>query len=123
MIQYVYLVPLFPLLGFLINGIGWKALPHKAGGWIASTAMLASFIVSLLIFFDVRSGNVGIVELYSFIKSGSLNLPMAFQVDALSSLFLLIITGVGFLIHVYSASYMGHDKGVVKYFAYLNHFV
>jgi NADH-quinone oxidoreductase subunit L len=122
MIQYVYLVPLFPLLGFLINGIGWKALPHKAGGWIASTAMLASFILSLLIFFDVRNGNVGIVELYSFIHSGSLNLPMAFQVDALSSLFLLIITGVGFLIHVYSASYMGHDEGVVKYFSYLNLF-
>lgn len=123
MIQYVYLVPLFPLLGFLINGIGWKALPHKAGGWIGSTAILASFIVSLLIFFDVKSGNVGIVELFSFIKSGNLNLPMAFQVDALSSLFLLIITGVGFLIHVYSASYMGHDEGVVKYFSYLNLFV
>ncbi len=123
MIQYIYLVPLFPLIGFLINGLGWKALPHKAGGIIGSLAILASFVVSLLIFFEVRSGAAGIVQLFSFIQSGKLNIPFAFQVDALSSLFLLIITGVGFLIHVYSASYMGHDEGVVKYFSYLNLFV
>ncbi len=123
MLQYIYLVPLFPLIGFLINGIGWKTLPHKAGGIIASAAMLASFVVSLLIFFEVRSGASEVVTLFTFIRSGSLNIPFAFQVDALSTLFLLIITGVGFLIHVYSASYMGHDEGVVKYFAYLNLFV
>lgn len=123
MLQYIYLVPLFPLIGFLINGLGWKSLPHKAGGIIASTAMLLSFIVSLLIFNDVRGGNHGVVNLYTFIQSGKLNIPFAFLVDELSSLFLLIITGVGFLIHVYSASYMGHDEGVVKYFAFLNLFV
>ncbi len=123
MLQYVYLVPLFPLIGFLINGLGWKALPHKAGGIIGSLAILASFVVSLLIFFEVKGGASGIVNLFPFIQSGKLNIPFAFQVDALSSLFLLIITGVGFLIHVYSASYMGHDEGVVKYFAFLNLFV
>ncbi len=123
MLQYIYLVPLFPLIGFLINGLGWKALPHKAGGIIGSLAILASFVVSLLIFFEVKSGASGVVNLFPFIQSGKLNIPFAFQVDALSSLFLLIITGVGFLIHVYSASYMGHDEGVVKYFAFLNLFV
>ena len=123
MLQYIYLVPLFPFIGFLINGLGWKALPHKAGGIIASTAMLASFVVSLLIFFEVLAGAHDVVHLFTFLQSGTLNIPFAFQVDALSSLFLLIITGVGFLIHVYSASYMGHDEGVVKYFAYLNLFV
>jgi len=123
MLQYIYLVPLFPFLGFLINGLGWKALPHKAGGIIASTAMLASFVVSLLIFFEVQAGAHDVVQLFTFLQSGSLNIPFAFQVDALSAIFLLIITGVGFLIHVYSASYMGHDEGVVKYFSYLNLFV
>lgn len=123
MLQYVYLVPLFPLIGFLINGLGWKALPQKAGGIIGSLAILASFVVSVLIFFDVKNGSSGVVNLFPFIHSGSLNIPFAFQVDALSSLFLLIITGVGFLIHVYSASYMGHDEGVVKYFSFLNLFV
>ncbi|MCB9064043.1 MAG: NADH-quinone oxidoreductase subunit L [Chitinophagales bacterium] len=124
MIDLVWLVPFFPLLGFLINGIGWKKLPKSAGGFIGSAAVLASFAVSLGIFFEVKSsGTATVVHLFDFIQSGNLNIPFAFQVDALSSLFLLIITGVGFLIHVYSTSYMHDDEGMVKYFAYLNLFV
>ncbi len=124
MTNLVYLVPLFPLIGFLINGIGWKKLPKQAGGIVGSLAVLASFIVSLGIFFEVKgSGTATTVHLFDFIQSGKLNIPFAFQVDALSSLFLLIITGIGFLIHVYSTSYMHDDEGVVKYFAYLNLFV
>ncbi|MBS1644132.1 MAG: NADH-quinone oxidoreductase subunit L [Bacteroidetes bacterium] len=123
MLQYIYLVPLFPLIGFLINGLGWKSLPHKAGGIIASLAILASFVVSFLVFLEVKAGAQSVVSLFPFIQTGSLNIQFAFQVDALSSLFLLIITGVGFLIHIYSAGYMAHDEGVVKYFAYLNLFV
>lgn len=96
------------------------------GGIIGSVAILASFVVSLGIFFEVKSaafhGPV-IVNLLDFISSGNLHIPLAFQVDALSSLFLLIITGIGFLIHVYSTSYMHEDEGMVKYFAYLNLFV
>ncbi len=93
---------------------------------IGSVAILASFVVSLGIFFEVKSASFQgplVVKLFDFIQSGSLNIHFAFQVDALSSLFLLIITGIGFLIHVYSTSYMGHDEGMVKYFAYLNLFV
>ena len=126
MTNLVYLVPLFPLIGFLINGIFWKKMPKNTGGWIGSLAVLASFCVSLGIFFEVRSENFqgpAIVNLFSFIESGTLRIPFSFQVDALSSLFLLIITGVGFLIHVYSTSYMHEDEGMVKYFAYLNLFV
>lgn len=124
MIDLVWLIPLFPLIGFLINGIGWKKLPKSAGGFIGSAAVLASFAISLGIFFEVKStGTATVVTLFDFIQSGNLNIPFAFQVDALSSLFLLIITGVGFLIHVYSTSYMHDDEGMVKYFAYLNLFV
>lgn len=124
MTNLVYLVPLFPLIGFLINGLGWKKVPKSLGGIIGSTAVLASFVVSLGIFFEVKSaGTATSVYLFDFIKSGDLNIPFIFQVDALSSLFLLIITGIGFLIHVYSTSYMHDDEGVVKYFAYLNLFV
>ncbi len=121
----VYLVPLFPLIGFLINGLFWKSMPKKISGTLASLAMLASFAVSLGIFFEIK-GNpaaAGIVPLFDFINSGKLYIPFSFQVDALSSLFLLIITGVGFLIHVYSTSYMHDDAGYTKYFAYLNLFV
>ncbi len=124
MTNLVYLVPLFPLIGFLINGIGWRKLPKAAGGAIGSLAILASFCVSLGIFFEVKStGATTVVNLFDFIQSGKLYVPFAFQVDALSSLFLLIITGIGFLIHLYSTSYMHEDEGMVKYFAYLNLFV
>lgn len=121
----VYLVPLFPLIGFLLNGLFWKSMPKKISGTLASLAILASFAVSLGIFFEVK-GNpdaAGVVHLFDFISSGTVNIAFAFQVDALSSLFLLIITGVGFLIHVYSTSYMHDDPGYTKYFAYLNLFV
>src|SRR5262245_18018201 len=103
MSHLVYLVPLFPLLGFLTNGSFWKSMPKSLGGAIGSLAILASFIISVGIFFDVRSaafhGPV-IVRMFDFISSGTLHVPFEFQVDALSSLFLLIITGVGFLLHV-----------------------
>jgi NADH-quinone oxidoreductase subunit L len=124
MTNLVFLVPLFPLIGFLINGIFWRKMPKSAGGAIGSLAILASFCVSLGIFFEVKAAGHGtVVPLFDFITSGKLYIPFAFQVDALSSLFLLIITGIGFLIHVYSTSYMHDDEGMVKYFAYLNLFV
>lgn len=124
MIQLAYLIPLFPLIGFLINGIGWRVIPKQVAGVLASLTVLASFVLSVLIFFEVKAGaNDTIVLLFDFIKAGDLHIPFAFKIDALSSLFLLIITGVGFLIHVYSVGYMHDDAGVVKYFAYLNLFV
>ena len=124
--QLVYLVPLFPLLGFLINGLLWNKMPKSLAGVLGSATILASFCVSLGIFFEVRgaaSHEPVIVNFFDFISSGNLHIPFAFQVDQLSSLFLLIITGIGFLIHVYSTAYMHDDEGMVKYFAYLNLFV
>ncbi|MCC6186235.1 MAG: NADH-quinone oxidoreductase subunit L [Chitinophagaceae bacterium] len=123
MIQLAYLIPMFPLLGFLVNGLGWKTMPKQAAGFLASLMMLVSFGLSLAIFFEVKGGASETIHLFNFIQSGKLLIPFAFKIDALSSLFLLIITGVGFLIHVYSTSYMHDDEGVVKYFAYLNLFV
>jgi NADH-quinone oxidoreductase subunit L len=126
MAQLVYLIPLFPLIGFLINGLFWKRMPKYMGGIIGCVAVLASFVVATGIFFEVKSASFQgpvIVTLFDFIESGKLHVPFAFQVDALSSLFLMVITGVGFLIHVYSTSYMHDDEGMVKYFAYLNLFV
>jgi NADH-quinone oxidoreductase subunit L len=123
MTDLVFLIPLFPLLGFLINGLGWRTIPKNIGGIIGSLTVLASFAVSLGIFFEVKDGTSQVVPLFDFIQSGSLDIPIAFQVDSLSALFLLIITGVGFLIHVYSTSYMHEDEGMVRYFSYLNLFV
>lgn len=121
-----YLIPLFPLLGFLINGLLRNSLSKSLIGIIGSGAVLASFVVSLILFFQVKSGGALPVEhLFTFINTGTFKIDFAFQVDQLSSLFLLIITGIGFLIHLYSTAYM-HDEDApqfARYFAYLNLFV
>jgi NADH-quinone oxidoreductase subunit L len=125
MSKLVYLVPLFPLLGFLVNGLFRKSLSKSMIGIIGSGAMLASFVVSLFIFFDVKNGGGATVQLFNFIHVGSLLIPFEFLVDPLSSLFLLIITGIGFLIHLYSTAYMHEEEPMHfgRYFAYLNLFV
>ena len=123
--QLVYLVPLFPLIGFLINGLGRKSLSKSLIGVIGSGTILASFIVSLVLFFNVKNNGAVVVDYFNFINIDSLKISFAFQIDALSSLFLLIITGVGFLIHVYSTAYMQDEEPqhYGRYFAYLNLFV
>lgn len=121
----VYLVPLFPLIGFLVNGLFRNHLPKSVSGILGSGAILASFIVSVLLFNDIKSGTTYNEALFNFINVGKVKVDFAFQVDQLSSLFLLIITGIGFLIHVYSTSYMHEEKPAhfARYFAYLNLFV
>lgn len=124
--ELVYLVPLFPLLGFLINGLCRRQLSKTLVGIIGSGSILVSFIISIVLFLQVKSGGAQPVNpLFTFIDISSFKIDFAFQVDQLSSLFLLIITGVGFLIHVYSTSYMHDEEGphFARYFAYLNLFV
>jgi len=127
MSKLVYLVPLFPVIGFLLNGLFRNKLSKSLISIIGCGVILASFVVSLLIFFEVKSEGFTpvVVTLFEFINVGKLSIPFSFQVDQLSSLFLLIITGVGFLIHVYSTAYMKEERNdhFARYFAYLNLFV
>lgn len=123
--QLVWLVPVLPLIGFLINGIFRKQLSKTMTSLIGCGVILGSFVISLLLFQQVKAGASETITLFNFISVGSLKIPFAFTVDALSSLFLLIITGIGFLIHVYSTSYMHGENNdhFARYFAYLNLFV
>ena len=127
MTQLVWLVPVLPLVGFLINGLFRKSLPKSLVGIIGSGTVLISFILSVVIFGDVRHEGFQptVVDLWDFISVDKLHISLAFQVDQLSALFLLIITGVGFLIHLYSASYMHEEEGphYARFFSYLNLFV
>jgi NADH-quinone oxidoreductase subunit L len=128
MIQYIKFVPLLPLIGFLIAGLGRKYLGKTLLGWIPTLAVLGSFVISLLVFFELEKlpeEYSEVINIYQFIKVGGFEINFSFLVDHLSVLFLLIITGIGFLIHVYSISYMHHedDNGFGKFFAYLNLFV
>jgi len=127
MIQLVWLVPVLPLAGFLINGLFRNSLSKGMTSVAGCGVLLASFILSLLIFGEVRHEGFQpvTVTLFDFISAGKLHIPFAFQVDQLSILFLLIITGVGFLIHLYSTAYMHEEEAphFARYFAYLNLFV
>src|SRR5687767_10691222 len=113
MVKLVYLIPLLPLIGFLLNGLFRKSLSKSVTGIIGCGTLLISFIISLLIFFEVRQEGfeAQVINLFPFIEFGKVKIPFAFQVDQLSSLFLLIITGVGFLIHLYSTAYMRGENG------------
>lgn len=94
-------------------------------GVVGSGMILASFVVSVILFNGVLHGNIIQSTAFDFITVGKLSIPFAFQVDQLTSIFLLIITGVGFLIHLYSTVYMHNERTehFGRYFAYLNLFV
>src|ERR1700753_3655256 len=102
--NYIWLIPVLPLAGFIINGIGRNTLSKGAVGFIGSLLVLISFGFSVATFLQINSTGQPInVELYDWFSVGSLHINFSFLVDQLSSLMLLIITGVGFLIHLYSA--------------------
>ncbi|THF68646.1 NADH-quinone oxidoreductase subunit L [Deinococcus sp. Arct2-2] len=120
----LYLLPLFPLLGFALLICLPRLFPGKSGGLLGSAAVLASFLVALVRFFgqtDTPSHEI----LWTWLPNMALNanLSVGFYLDQLSALMALIITGVGFLIHVYSLSYMSHDPKFTRFFAFLNFFV
>ncbi|MBW4890520.1 NADH-quinone oxidoreductase subunit L [Mucilaginibacter sp. HMF5004] len=120
----LWLIPILPLVGFIINGLGRNTLSKGVIGFIGSTVVLASFVLSVLAFLQINSSHTPIeVTYFDWISVGSLTIPFSFLVDQLSSIMLLIITGVGFLIHVYSAGYMHDDEGFGKFFSYLNLFI
>ncbi len=122
--NYIWLIPILPLAGFIINGLGRNTLPKNLIGFLASLLVLIPFTLSVILFLEVKNSGQPInVAYFEWIKAGKLSIPFSFLVDQLSSLMLLIITGVGFLIHVYSVGYMHDDKGFGKYFAYLNLFI
>ncbi len=122
--QLIWLIPILPLAGFIINGLGRNSLSKGIIGFIGSALVLASFALSIAVFFQVKSTGTPInVTYFDWINAGPVHIPFAFLVDQLSSIMLLIITGVGFLIHLYSIGYMHDDNGFGKFFSYLNLFV
>ena len=118
----LFLIPLLPLLGFAINGLAYPKLPKQFAVIIGTIPPLVAFALSVQLFLNF-DGQAQILPIADWIKVGSLEIPFAFQIDQLSILMLLVITGVGTLIHVYSIGYMSHDAGFGKFFAFLNLFV
>ena len=121
----IWLVPAFPLLGFILNGMLGKRFGTRFVSIVGPLAIGLAFAQSVVLFFQMinADGNVLSEHLYTWIKSGNFEAGINFQVDQLSGLYLLVITGVGFLIHIYSLGYMKGEAGYYRFFAYLNLFV
>jgi NADH-quinone oxidoreductase subunit L len=118
---------LAPLIGFLINGLRYKKHSANVAGVLATSMAVISFISSVLLVSELVSMPAEAREIsikfFDWVTVANLKVEMAFSVDAISAIMILIITGVGSLIHLFSIGYMHHDKGAAKYFAYLNLFL
>ncbi len=128
MYLFAPLIILFPLIGFLINGLlGRKIKNETIVGSIGTIAVAASFFIALGIFFEMISlpaeERSKVVTVFQWISAGTFSVNVAFQVDQLSILMTLIVTGVGSLIHLYSIGYMHGDAGFWRFFTYLNLFI
>lgn len=125
-ISLALLIPLLPLLGFVINGIGFGKLPKALAGTIGTLTVFGSFLITLVLFGGVVAGGetISSVKAYDWITiTDTLNITFEYRIDSLSIIMMLLVTGVGTLIHLYSFGYMSHDKGMGKFFAFLNLFI
>jgi NADH-quinone oxidoreductase subunit L len=122
------LIPLFPFLGFIVNATTGRRLPKAVSGGLASLAMLASLVVSAMTVWQLAGmppgGRVIEQSVYRWIESDDLAIDLAFRADPLAAVMILVVTGIGFLIHVYSTAYMHEevDSEYARYFSYLNLF-
>ena len=127
MFDNVWLIPLFPLIGFLINGLFGKKIKNEAViGGIGTLMIFLSFLVSCGILMQMiglpPEQRVFEKVLFPWIHSGNFKADMAFLVDPLSVIMIMVVTGVGSLIHLYSIGYMHGEEGFYRFFAYLNLF-
>ena len=126
--QWIWLTVAFPLLGFLVNGALALRRPQAkdAVSGIGVGVLVASFVVSTAVFLELwrhPPHQPIVVNLWRWLPVGALQIDFGFQVDQLSTVMILIVTGVGSLIHLFSVGYMKEDPGYARYFAYLNLFV
>ncbi|MDD3579965.1 MAG: NADH-quinone oxidoreductase subunit L [Desulfobacca sp.] len=127
MIEYVWLVPLVPILGFLFNGLLGKRVPKWLVSLVGCSVIGIPFLIVILIFREYlqlpADAKPVEVVVYNWISSGNFNALAAFLVDPLSLIMMLVVSGVSFIIHIYSVGYMHDDEGYPRYFSYLNLFV
>src|SRR5262245_11591003 len=139
MLDYIWLIPVLPAVGALLNGLFGKKLPKSVIHTIACGTVLLSFILSVLCIAQLAGMEPKVFEknVYTWIPGGTvaktlgpqagktvyLSVPVGFLLDPLSSVMILVVTGIGFLIHVYSVGYMAHEDGYYRFFTYLNLFM
>ncbi|MEW6322391.1 MAG: NADH-quinone oxidoreductase subunit L [Acidobacteriota bacterium] len=123
------LIPLLPFLGFLVNASVGRRLTKSVSGGLASAVMVASFLVSIIQVWTLagRDPAARVIDetVFTWIASGTFSVDLAFRLDPLSAVMILVVTGIGSLIHIYSTAYMHEetDSEFARYFSYLNLFV
>ena len=126
MTDIFWLIPFIPALSTFILAVFGRKLPKKYVSWQACLAVFASFVISAISFYGLLQTSHEsyplIKSLFSWIHAGSFIVNFSFQLDPLSAVMALVVSGVGFIIHVYSVGYMAKDKGYTRYFTYLNLF-
>jgi NADH-quinone oxidoreductase subunit L len=122
--QNLWIIPALPLAGFLLNGLFGRRFPKAIINMIAIASVLFSFAWVLKVFYTAGSLDLPVREHYfTWIQSGAFSVGGDFAVDRLTAVMLLVVTGIGSLIHIYSTSYMDHEEGYWRFFAYLNLFM
>src|SRR5690242_12216513 len=116
-------IPLIPLAACIVNIFFGRRIGKWPAGLLASAAVGASFAISLYVFLLLTPASVFHDAVYTWFESGLFKVNVGFQVDALTSVMLLVVTGIGFVIHLYSLGYMSHDQDMVRFFIYLNLFI
>ncbi len=128
MVDYFYFIFLLPLAGFILNSLFNKKIKsEKIIGYFSSSLVLISFIISLVALIELLQLPVDsrkiIISYFDWIKTGFFDIKVSFLIDPLSSVMMLVVTGVGFLIHIYSIGYMHNDENYGLFFAYMNLFI
>jgi NADH-quinone oxidoreductase subunit L len=127
MLNHLWLIPTLPLVGFLLNGLFGNRAGQKFVSVVGPLSSLLSAIAATVAVFQYHSaypeGERHVDVIYNWINSGGIGADLAFQLDPLSVVMLMVVTWVGTLIHVYSIGYMGHEPGYARYFSYLNLFL
>jgi NADH-quinone oxidoreductase subunit L len=122
---YLLLIILLPLTGFLVNAFLGKSLPKNVSGVVGSATVLGSFVLSSIFFVGFLNGTQQRldIDIYEWISFADFNISFGLLLDQLSATWLMVVTGIGFLIHIYSISYMHDDEKFHNFFSYLNLFI
>jgi len=120
--NYYLLIPLLPLIAFVLNILFGKKVFRTQSHWISILAVGGSFILSLIAFTDVLKGKIINQDVYTWITSGSLKVSAGFLIDPLTAVMIIVVTTVSLLVHIYSVGYMHGDRGYHRFFSYLSLF-
>ena len=125
--SYGWLVLAFPLAGTLLIALGWRVLPGRSAGWLGTLSIGLSFVASLAMLKELlahpEDSRALVGTAFTYLDTAGVVADLSILVDPLSVLMCLVVSGVSFLIHLYSVAYMASDEGYARFFAYLNFFV